>query len=598
MLRLVAYAHDGVQRFPIHRPQTLIGSQPECDVYLPYTGVAQRHARLDWAGDELRIEDLGTRRGVLVNGERVRAATLQVLDEVRLGAITLLVEDVGAPVEEPPPPASPAVAARPRLDPVGMMQHVAAMSDWVLADAESRATVESLLTAMLADLAGGALFLLQLEGDAPTLKLVVATDAAWLACGEELLEQAHRARPQARTEAGELEGLLGGARAWIFYRFFLALERPNLVIVALPRFDPAGWSPRPALHAVADLLVLGLVHHVGHFEPLLPGRDAGGHELQLAPGLVVGQSPEMQSLFTRLRGAVDPPVHLLLRGEPGVGKELLARSLHMSGPRRAGPFIAATCAGAGAAQLEADLFGAEVAGQAGTIERRGKLALADGGTLLLDEIERLPLALQARLVRVLRAGEVEPAGSLRVERTDVRVIAAAREPLEPLVARGEFRVDLAYTLSRLAFDVPPLRRRLEDLPLLIQSCVNRFCHEAGKRVQGITVDAMSALLSYDYPGNLPELENLLRQLVYLCPPGQPIRLNLLPERLRSARLRAAAPVDSSSDLGLERLVASCEAAAIREALRRSRGNKAEASRLLGLSRNGLAMKMERHHLKS
>jgi DNA-binding NtrC family response regulator len=305
----------------------------------------------------------------------------------------------------------------------------------------------------------------------------------------------------------------------------------------------------------------------------------------------------MKRVIESLRAAIDPAVHVLLRGEPGVGKELLARSLHHSGPRRNGPFVVATGSGAKPSQIEADLFGAEVPGKGGPVRREGKLLLADGGTLFLDDVELLPMEIQERLVRFLRSGDVEPAGSNLARKVDVRLVAGSRGALEAAVARDTFRVDLAYRLARVTIDVPPLRERREDLPLLIQSLVNRFCHETGKRMQGITVKAMAALLSYEYPGNLAELENIARQLVYLCPTGRPVDVNLLPERVRQGTLQAAARIDTNSDLSLEKLVGACEQAAIREALRRTHGNKSHASRLLGLSRNGLAIKMDRFGLK-
>jgi len=163
-----------------------------------------------------------------------------------------------------------------------------------------------------------------------------------------------------------------------------------------------------------------------------------------------------------------------------------------------------------------------------------------------------------------------------------------------LARRDLFRVDLAYRLSRFAIDVPALRDRKEDLTLLVQSYVNRFCHETGKRMAGITVKAMSALLAYDYPGNLGELENVVRQMVQMTPNGRPIDLETLPEQVRLATVRTGTKVDAGSDLELERLVASTEESAIREALKRTQGNKTQAAKLLGLSRNGLAMKMERY----
>lgn len=602
MLRLVAYAPDGVRRFAIHRDELVIGSQPGCDIYLPYTGVAQTHARLHYDGEELRIEDLGSRRGLTVSGRRVKDAALEVLDEVRLGSVTLLVEDAAAEPRRPTPVLAPRprpAPREPRISPEAMLEHLAEISAWVLADVESRTPLETLVGGLLEDFGGGALFLFhgELSGELGS-KFVSASDPAWLSAGEELLDQVRRHVAEGadgHPEAG-LPATLGGEPCRFFYHAFRAVERPYVLLVALPRIGERRWSPGSSLRVLGDLLVLGLVHHVGWYEPIIPGRMAH-KDLVLDPTLVVGESEAMKEVIEHLRLAVDPEITVLLRGEPGVGRERLARSLHLSSPRRQGPFLVATCAGASPAVVEADLFGAEVPGKGGPMRREGKLLLADGGTLFLEQIEKLPLELQDRLVRFLRSGEVEPAGSRTAHRVDVRLVLASSGPLEPYVARDVFRVDLAYRLSQFAIDVPAVRQRREDLPLLIQSAINRCCHDTGKRMQGITVKAMSALLAYDYPGNLVEVENIARQLVYLCPPGKPIDVNLLPEKVRVSTVQSAAQVDATSDLDLDRLVADIERKAIREALRRAHGNKSQAARILGLSRNGLAMKMERHGLK-
>lgn len=627
MHRLVAYAEGGVQRFVLDRDEMVLGAGEECDIRLPFAGVGERHARLLGGGDQVRIEDLGARKGLVVNGERVKSAELEVLDEVRLGSIALLLEDV-TPDDGDERPARPEPPPEPTVTPASMLHHLARISQWVLSDSASSRTLESLVLDLLEDFGGGALYLFQgleesgspnsLHED-PAIKFVYSTDSAWLAHGEDLLRRVRRARVAARqaaepeddaltddtadatglddTAPAALEdGRLGDLPAWIAYRSFVAVDRPYLLVVALPRFRPDEWSPLAAFRTLGDQLILGLVHHVGRYEPILFGRPRQ-RDLTLAPGLVVGESGAMKKVLDQLRAAVDLESPVLIRGESGVSKELLARSLHLSGSRAEGPFVVVVCEGAREEQIEAELFGAEIQGKTEVIEREGALLAADGGTLYLDGVEHLPLRLQDRLMRFLRKGEVEARGSLRSRPVDVRLIAASEESLESYAARDLFRLDLAYRLGQFVVEVPALRERREDLPLLIQAAVNRCCHETGKRIQGISVKAMEALATHDYPGNLPELEALVRRQVYLCPPGRPIDESSLPDEVRLSTLEGLKP-DVSSDLDLDRLVADTERAAIREALRRSRGNKSEAARQLGLSRNGLTMKMKRLGLEA
>jgi DNA-binding NtrC family response regulator len=164
------------------------------------------------------------------------------------------------------------------------------------------------------------------------------------------------------------------------------------------------------------------------------------------------------------------------------------------------------------------------------------------------------------------------------------------------VSAGRLRADLAHSLSQLTVAVPPLRERLEDLPILVQTYVNRFSHEAGKRVRGITVKALSALSTYPFPGNLRELENAIRQMVYLARGEAPVDVDLLPPEIRSASISGEARTAPGSELDLSNLIASVERASIREALRRTEGNKSQAAKLLGVSRNGLAQKMTRYRM--
>ena len=599
MHRLVAYAHNGVQRWNVDRDELVIGSDEDCDVHLPFAGVGHRHARLMFGDGEVTIEDLGSRRGLLVNGERVRESRLEVLDEIRLGSIALLLEDVAkeAPPAEAPINSDPAVSV---MTPESMLEHLAKVSRWVLSDATSSMTLESLITDLLADFGGGVLFLFQGEADRQGIKFVVATQARWLGHGQEVLSQIEakadlglESQSDGFSGSGESSavGSLDGHDAWIAHRSLAALGRPYLFAIALPNFSHEIWSPMPAFRTLADQLILGLVHHVGQYEPILFGR-AQQREVTVAPGLILGESTAMKRVLEELRGAVDLAEPVLLRGEVGVAKELLARSQHLSGERAEKPFIVASCGGTSEQRIEADLFGAEIAGRSETMVREGKLLLANGGTLYLPDVDQLPMRLQHRLMRFLRDGEVEPVDSTESRRVDIRLITSSNKPLEVYVARDHFRLDLAYRLSQYVIDVPALRDRREDLPLLIQVAVNRCCHQTGKRIQGITVKAMESLAKHDYPGNLPELESIVRRLVYLCPSGRPIDDAMLPEEVRLSKITGLRP-DVSTELNLEKLVADTERAAIREALRRSESNKSAASRELGLSRNGLNMKMKR-----
>ncbi len=476
MHRLVAYAHNGVERFAVDRSELLIGSGEGCDIRLPYAGVGREHARLRSGDDGVRIEDLGSRKGVVVNGHKVRQANLQVLDEIRLGSIALLLEDVqpehhltaGHNGDEEPP-------KKAEISPQRMLEHLAGISEWVLADSSSSTTLESLVIELLSDFGGGVLFLFQGEASQRGIKFVVATHELWLGSGDEILQQIAAEGDAAEggaAEGGEVPGgsiaelptaQLAGEPAWLAYRSFSALERPYLLVMALPQFHGADWSPLPALRTLGDQLILGLVHHVGQFEPILFGRrEKVG--LTLAPGLIAGESQAMKRALGQLQAAIDPPVHVLLRGEPGVSKELLAHSLHLSSSRRESPFITASCRGAKPNQIEADLFGAELAGKHGLLTREGKLLLADGGTLYLEDVEHLPLELQDRLVRFIRSAELEPAESKGSRKVNVRLVTACQGSLEAMVARDKFRIDLAYRLSQFSVDIPALRERREDLP--------------------------------------------------------------------------------------------------------------------------------------
>src|SRR5437899_2258055 len=259
---------------------------------------------------------------------------------------------------------------------------------------------------------------------------------------------------------------------------------------------------------------------------------------------IIGDSPALKRALAQVELAAPAGTTVLLLGETGTGKELFARAIHNLSPRRDRTFVKINCAAIPSGLLESELFGHEKGAFTGAIAQKvGRFELADRGTLFLDEVGDLPLELQPKLLRVLQEQEFERLGGTRTTRVDVRVVAATNSDLSKLVAERAFRSDLYYRLNVFPIQVPALRERPEDIPLLVRYFVQRFSRSLNKEVEYIPADAMDALSNYSWPGNIRELENLLERAVILSP-GKELRVPL--SELKSATLAAAAGADSSS----------------------------------------------------
>jgi two-component system NtrC family response regulator len=281
---------------------------------------------------------------------------------------------------------------------------------------------------------------------------------------------------------------------------------------------------------------------------------------------------------------------VLIRGESGTGKELIARALHYASPRAARPLVKVNCAALAESLLEAELFGHEKGAFTGAVTaRKGRFELADGGSLFLDEIGDLPPHLQVKLLRVLQEREFERVGSSRPVKVDVRLLAATHRNLEALVREGRFRDDLYYRINVVTIQLPPLRERREDVPLLIDHFLRAFADKNGKSIRGLTREAREALLRYDYPGNVRELENLIERAVVLTR-DDVIDLTDLPLTLEA---QAAEP---ESGAGLVAAVEGLERRMIREALAKADGIQTRAAELLGIGERVLRYKLKKYGL--
>jgi DNA-binding NtrC family response regulator len=306
---------------------------------------------------------------------------------------------------------------------------------------------------------------------------------------------------------------------------------------------------------------------------------------------ILGANPMMQAIYQVLRRVSPTTINVLIEGESGTGKELLARAIHLNSPRRTAPFIPINCAGLSETLLESELFGHVKGAFTGAAsDRKGLFEVADKGTLFLDEIGDMPMFMQAKLLRVLEDGVIVPVGSTNRVKVDVRVISATNHDLIHLIEEKKFRQDLYFRIKGVSITVPPLRARREDIPVLIASFLEEACDQLGLPQLSISAPAMTALLSYDWPGNIRQLRNAVRTMSVMCE-GDMIELRDIPLELRPVRrLAGSAQGPEAMTLG------DLEKNAIAETLSKVEGNREKAAKILGIGERTLYRKIKEYNL--
>jgi two-component system, NtrC family, response regulator AtoC len=337
---------------------------------------------------------------------------------------------------------------------------------------------------------------------------------------------------------------------------------------------------------------------------------------------LVGDGAEMHSIFEVIAKVADTPSTVLITGESGTGKELVAKALHEHSSRKHGPFIKINCAAIPKTLMESELFGYEKGAFTGaTSAKPGRFELADGGTLFLDEIGEIPVEMQVKLLRAIQESEFERVGGIKTIKVDVRLITATNRDLEKETKEGNFREDLYYRLNVVPLDIPPLRDRDEDIPLLVDHIIAKFNERLKKKVRGISDEAMRLLRGHVWPGNIRELENVLERTILFCA-GDAIDVSDLPAELRTpeaaargrtptgelaavtmaaAAATAAAAGEAGATGSLKEMVRAetsrVERELIARALDETGGNVTQAAKLLKISRKSLQMKMKEFGLR-
>ncbi len=313
---------------------------------------------------------------------------------------------------------------------------------------------------------------------------------------------------------------------------------------------------------------------------------------------VVGRSPAMHQLLDLVQRIAQAKTTVLITGESGTGKEKVAGAIHAASDRAAGPFLVVNCGALPENLMESELFGHEKGAFTGASDKtQGMFREADGGTLFLDEVGELPASLQVKLLRVLQEKKVRPVGAAREVPVDVRVLAATNRDIEAEVNADRFRQDLYYRINVIRLRIPPLRERAEDIPILAEAFLDRFSAEHAKEIRGFTPEALRALTSYEYPGNVRELENLIERAVTLAGSNR-IGLGDLPESV-SGLIGGPGPklLELPADgCNLDEVLAEIERRFLLQALERTGGVRTKAAKLLGISFRSLRYRMEKQSL--
>jgi DNA-binding NtrC family response regulator len=431
-----------------------------------------------------------------------------------------------------------------------------ALHDALAAEGHTVRTVETALAAV-AELERGEIDLVLADLSLPRMS------------GLELLDKVKRSWPQTEVIVVTGKGSIATAVD--------AIKRGAYHYVTKP------FAPDEILHLVAQALERRL---------LRSRQDRLEAELSQARGVhqLVGQSSPIAHIRQLVQTAAGSDATVLLQGESGTGKEIIANAIHAHSKRAAGPLVKMNCAAVPETLLESELFGHEKGAFTGADRRRiGRFEQADGGTLFLDEVVELHPRLQAKFLRALQEREIERLGGQGPRTVDVRIIAATNRDLTQAVAEGLLREDLYYRLNVILLRVPPLRERLDDVPILAMHFLRKYAAREGLTMTGIAAAAQARLMSYAWPGNVRELENAIERAVVLGR-GPELRLADLPPQLHAAA--AAGPPIIPPHLTLEEI----EKLAIAQALRLSGGNKSEAAERLGIHRTSIYDKMRRYEM--
>ena len=602
MPTLKIFSRTGAPRVhAVHKPLTLLGKALGNDVVLQGPGVVDHHAQIAFDGRDFNLEEADRGGEILVNGKKKRRTRLAHGDRLTLGTVEVAFSmfSEGASGPAPEDDATPRGASSELLN----LRKLQGFSEKLM----SKGSLDELLEAMLDDV-------LELTGADKGLVLLVEDT------GSGAREVRVRASRNVRRETIVAEDGRGVSDSIV--RAVLDSGRPIIVSDALAdttfgksvsvvelRLSSVMCAPMLAQGEAIGAIYVGndrvkhlferpqldvlsiygaqaalIVQNAMLLSALRADREKLAAELgDKRFGEIIGTCPSMLEVFRKLQKVATTDISVLITGETGTGKELIARELHRRSPRANGPFVTINCGAIPENLIESELFGHVKGAFTGAIASRpGKFQAADGGTLFLDEIGELPPNLQVKLLRALQERVVYRVGDGRPEKVDIRIVAATNRVLEDEIRRGGFREDLYYRLNVVNLWLPPLRERGDDVLIIARALLSKYADELKSNVRGFAPGALAAIRKYAWPGNVRQLENRIRKALVLCD-----RTLLAPEDLDLGP-EALAPI-----LPLEKAKEEFQRRYVLEALERNNGNRTQTARDLGVDPRTIFRYLER-----
>ena len=592
---LLIYRHlHGEERFNLFKNLTILGSDSTSDIQLAQEGVAPEHAHiLRNADGSFTVASLGRGKAIHINGVKQKKVILQEGDSVQVGKANLMFFE-----REPRPLA----ATGADFDELNAFRQVVGFSDRILRAQNPEQLLEALIDELIESLDASRGFLILFEAGEPEVKVARGLNKGDLSpeiskCSDAILQQVLKSGEPVIVEDALHDANFSSSVSVMNLRIASVLciplreqgELTGLIYLGQDKlthaFTPKKLEIATTFAAQASLLLM-IKRQLGDLEA---DRSRLSEIVEARRfGAMIGSCESMEKVYHRIRKVAPTDISVLITGETGTGKELIAKEIHKTSPRSEGPFIAINCGAIPHELLESELFGhLKGAFTGATHDREGRFQQADTGTLFLDEIGEMPVHLQVKLLRALQERQVMPVGGTKPKNVDIRVLAATHKNLEKAIETGSFREDLYYRLNVVEIELPPLRERGDDLMLLARFILKRARDEYGSSVKDFAPRAVTLMKNYTWPGNVRELENRVRKAAVLCD-GQviaPEDLGLSAESLKPLLPLAAAKEEFQRDY-------------VNQVLDRFAGNRTKAAEALGVDPRTIFRHLEKEAERS